>query len=242
MFKGISHGLFVANDAPQFLQTWCVLRLGEPEAKVSRVGVFLQQVLAKTAVLPFLVELGMMVEAELYGATDDFLGQDEAVGFGDDFAVDAARLVPRRGSVVLGGLRHGLNLVFIEPFPQFHVLADDVPRDEMVRVATFAKSGVVVGGDGVDHVLIHVVVFGQGHAALNDFFGVVALVGGIVFPQRGLPIAIEAAESFLSLLVIIGLICHSSTWNQVSSTKKWFTLIVSAEVLVAIQGTWNVFF
>lgn len=77
---------------------------------------------------------------------------------------------------------------------------------------------------------------------VNVLYGGIVLLTGILFPQRGLPIAIEAAESFLSLLVIIGLICHSSTWHQVSSTKKWFTLIVVAEVLVALQGTWNVLY
>ena len=77
---------------------------------------------------------------------------------------------------------------------------------------------------------------------VNCLYGAIVLCTGIIFPQRGLPIAVEAAESFLSLLVIIGLICHSSTWSQVSSTKKWFTLIVAAEVLVALQGTWNVFY
>ena len=77
---------------------------------------------------------------------------------------------------------------------------------------------------------------------VNCLYGAIVLCTGIIFPQRGLPIPVEAAESFLSLLVIIGLICHSSTWHQVSSTKKWFTLIVIAEVLVALQGTWNIFY
>ena len=77
---------------------------------------------------------------------------------------------------------------------------------------------------------------------VNCIYGGIVLLTGVFFPQRGLPIAIEAAESFLSMLVVIGLICHSSTWNQVSSTKKWFTLIVAAELLVAIQGTWNVLY
>lgn len=77
---------------------------------------------------------------------------------------------------------------------------------------------------------------------VNFLYGGIVLCTGIVFPQRGLPIAVEAAESFLSLLVIIGLICHSATWQHVSSTKKWFTLIVIAEVIVACQGTWNVFY
>lgn len=77
---------------------------------------------------------------------------------------------------------------------------------------------------------------------VNVLYGSIVLLTGILFPQRGLPIPVEAAESFLSLLVIIGLICHSATWQHVSSTKKWFTLIVIAEVLVALQGTWNVFY
>ena len=37
---------------------------------------------------------GLDFTKSLYGAADDFFGPDEAVGFGNDFAVNAAGLVP----------------------------------------------------------------------------------------------------------------------------------------------------
>ena len=81
--------------------------------------------------------------------------------------------------MVFGGLGHGLDLFFVEPLAQFLILADDAARDEMMHVAALAKSRVVVGGDGIHDININVIMLGQGQAALDDFFGMVAPVGGI---------------------------------------------------------------
>ena len=135
--------------------------------------------LTETLVLSFLVKFRMMVEAELDGAADDLLRRDEAVGFGHDFAVNRAWFMSRRGAMVFSGLRHGFDLFFIEPFPQILVLADDASRNEMVRVAAFAKPRVVVGSDGVDHVYLDLIMLGQGQTSRNDLFGVVTLVSSI---------------------------------------------------------------
>ena len=130
----------------------------------------------ETLELTFLVEFRVMVKAELYGAADDFLRSDEPVGFCHDFAVNATRLMPRRGAMVFDSLCHDLNLVFVKPSVQILVFSDDAPRDMMVGVAAFTKPGIVVSGNGIDHILIYIIILSQGHASLNDLFGVVTLM------------------------------------------------------------------
>ena len=140
-------------------------------------------------------------------------------------------------------------------------MTEKLPRSAKLLLAVSGGLGVLVAIQGAVmaikdffwfHFLINIAYFAcftlifiyASHRTFPSrvLFPLVNCLYGAIVLLTGMPIAIEAAESFLSLLVIIGLICHSSTWNQVSSTKKWFTLIVVAEVLVAIQGTWNVFF
>lgn len=134
---------------------------------------------AKTLILTFFVELGIAFETILNGSLDYLFGIDKAVGFGNDFAVDAAWLVTRRGAVVFGGLRHGLDLCFVEPFFQTFIVSDDASRNEMMGVAAFAKSCVVVCCNGIYHIGIRIVMLCKGEAAANHVVGMVALVSGI---------------------------------------------------------------
>ena len=55
----------------------------------------------------------------------------------------------------------------------------------MVRVAAFAKACVVIGGCGIYHVDIHIVMLGQGKTATDYVVGVVALVGSIEMVVSG---------------------------------------------------------
>ena len=130
----------------------------------------------ETLELTFFVEFRVMVKAELYGSADDFLRSDEPVGFGHDFAVNATWFMPRRGTMVFDSLYHDLNLVFVKPFVQILIFSDDAPRDEVVGVAAFTKPGIVVCGNGIDHILIYIIMPGQGHAPLNDLFSMVTLM------------------------------------------------------------------
>ena len=55
----------------------------------------------------------------------------------------------------------------------------------MMGIASLAKPRVVIGSDGVDHVLIHIVMFGQVQAPFYDFIGMTALMGRIEMVVAG---------------------------------------------------------
>lgn len=78
--------------------------------------------------------------------------------------------------------------------------------------------------------------------SVNFLYALIVIIGAFVFPQRGLPIAAEAAESFLSLLVLAGLVCLDATWRLVPATRKWLMVILAAELVGAGLATWNVLY
>ena len=135
--------------------------------------------LAETAILSFLIEFWIVVETILYGSTDDFLGCDETIGLSHNLAVDAAWLMSARCSMVFGSLCHRLDLLFSEPLAQFHVVADDASRDEMMGVASFAEPCIVIGGNGVDHIFVDFIMLGKRQASFDNFICMIALMGGV---------------------------------------------------------------
>ncbi len=55
----------------------------------------------------------------------------------------------------------------------------------MMGVTSLAKPCIVVCGDGVDHVLIHIVMFGQGQTPFDDLIGMVPLMGRVEMVVAG---------------------------------------------------------
>ena len=133
--------------------------------------------------VPLAVQFGIVGQAELDSAADDGLGDDEAVGLGDEAAIQAARRSRGRRAVVLGGLRDGFDLFRGEPSAQARVGADDAAALEMVGLAVHRKPQVVAGRGGVQHVQVDVVGRSHGQRALYDCARVVLPVrlvkGGI---------------------------------------------------------------
>ena len=86
----------------------------------------------------------------------------------------------------------------------------------MMGVAAFAKSRVVVGGNGVYHILVHLIVLGQGQAAFDDLLGVVALMGRVEMVVAGQDLLFDVGFYFLSyhFFKIVGLSYHGSPTSQ----------------------------
>lgn len=78
--------------------------------------------------------------------------------------------------------------------------------------------------------------------SVNSLYVLLVLLMAFVFPQWGLPMAAEMAESFLSLLVMAGLVCLGVTWIRESTTRKWLLVILAAEIIGACLATWNVLY
>ena len=96
IFKNQLYFSFIINHLSQLLQSCSIWRFGEPKFEISVAAVFLVKMLHHAVVLLLLGELGIMVEAVLDSAADDGLWVNEAVGFGNDAAVDGARFVLSR--------------------------------------------------------------------------------------------------------------------------------------------------
>ena len=72
----------------------------------------------QAAVLALTVQAGFMFEPVLKGASHDGLAVDDAVGLGNDAAVDGAWLVIARGAMVFGRIGNGVDFILIEPLLQ----------------------------------------------------------------------------------------------------------------------------
>ena len=129
--------------------------------------------------MPFAVERGVVRQPVLHRAADDRRGVDYPVGFGHDAAVDRAGRMVRRGAVVLRGLAHHPELLCGEPSAHLGIFRQDAPGVDVVPLASVHQPRVVVGGDGVDHVCVHIVVGGQREALRNDRADVVRAVGAV---------------------------------------------------------------
>lgn len=140
------------DDVTQFGKTFGIGRLGDPKFQVSAFGILFVQMLEGSLVMAFLVELWIMGETELHRATNDLDGVNVAIGFCHNTAVDGTRWSLRRGTMVFGSVSHDLDLFGSKPFQQSLVLSNDACRNDVVGVATFDESRVVIGCDSVSHI------------------------------------------------------------------------------------------
>ena len=92
-FKNLPYFCFLIYHLPQFLQSYCVWRFGEPKLQISVATVFFVKVLHHAVVLLLFGELRIVIETVLDGALYDCFWVDKAVGFGNDATIDGARLV-----------------------------------------------------------------------------------------------------------------------------------------------------
>ena len=119
--------------------------------------------------MAFIVQLGKMRKPELHSPADDVHRLYVAVGLGHDASIHASRFYVGRSPVVFCRLSHGLYLLWTEPLMQPGILPDDAARNQMVPLASFHHTGVVVGGNGIDHVAVQLGVMpGQLHALCHD--------------------------------------------------------------------------
>lgn len=153
--------------------------LGKPEFEVALAAVFFVEVVECALPVAFEGELGVMGEAVLDGAADDVGGFDLAVGFGYDFAVEAAGFVGGGGAVVFDGLGHEGYLLGGEPVSEGGVGEEYLSGDEVVALASFDESEVVVGGNGVGEEGVGVVECGEVEALVDDGADVGLPVGGV---------------------------------------------------------------
>lgn len=81
--------------------------------------------------------------------------------------------------MVLHGFAHHFDLLPGEPATHLCVFRQDASGVDVVAFASVRQPRVVVGGDGVDHIYIHVVMRGQREALRNDRADVVRAVGAV---------------------------------------------------------------
>lgn len=188
----------VGDDVAELGEPLCIWRLGEEELEVAGGTVFLVEV--GECALPVLVggERGVVVESELDGALNDLEGVDVAVGLGNDASVDGLRRLGRGGAVVGGGLSHDLELCWLEPLEQTVVGQKYAGGIEVMALAAVDESEVVVGGDGVDHVDVDVVVACEVEAVGDDGKGVVAAVCGVEVVVAGEDVRFDIVDEGLA--------------------------------------------
>lgn len=129
--------------------------------------------------MAFTVEFGIMAQAVLNCAPDDDLGNDLAVGLGDNLSIDGPRLVIGRGAVVFGSFSNCLDLAGGKPFMEHLVPADDTSGDKMVRFPVFAQAGVVESRCRIDKGRIDVVIPAELHRLADHGVGVIPAMAGV---------------------------------------------------------------
>ena len=205
---GIYSAVSVSNAASNIFRSRCgsritpreppgVFRLCDPEPQVTAFGVFLLQMCETTGILLLAVQFRTVRQPVLHGAADDRFGVDHPVGLGHDPAVNGAGFAVRRGAVVLHGVAHHRDLFFGEPAAQFGVGRKNASGVDVVPFAAVCETRVVIGGDGVNHVGVRVVMCSQLKALRNDRPDVVRAVRGVEIFVSGNDFPFDISFEFL---------------------------------------------
>ena len=125
--KGLQHAFVVVQQLPESLQTGSVGRLGQPKAQVAALAILVVQVVQGALQLLVAGEGGVVLETVLQAAAHQGVRVYLAVGFGHNFAVDAAGLVVGRRAVVLHGLCHDFYVGGREPPGEARIVPHQVP-------------------------------------------------------------------------------------------------------------------
>ena len=100
--------------------------------------------------------------------------------------------------MVGGGLSHDLELCGLEPLEQTVVGQKYAGGIEVMALAAVDESEIVVGGDGVDHVDVDVVVACEVEAVGYDGEGVVAAVCGVEVVVAGEDVRFDIVDEGLA--------------------------------------------
>lgn len=106
------------------------------------------------------VQLRIVVQTELDSPFDDVQRVDVSVCFRHDATINGSRLVAGRGAMVFRGISHHGNLFLREPATQVLICSYDSGRGFVMMLTTLAKSRVMIGSNGINHVAIHIHTFG----------------------------------------------------------------------------------
>lgn len=182
------HLVFVVDDSAQAGEPLHVALAVEPETEVSAFGVLVEHVGIGTVEVPVEISGGVLLHAVLEGAAENGLGVDLPVRFCHDSPVDGSWRAFGTRTMVLDGIAHGEELLLGKPLAEIGVRHEDFARMDMVELAVHGQAEVVVGGNGVRHVLVGMVLARQSEALGNDALRVVALmpaVKGVVAREDG---------------------------------------------------------
>ena len=127
--------------------------------------------------------------------------------------------------MVLGSLRHDANLLLGEPSTQIAVATDNLGRDFMMTVTTFAKPGVVVGSNGKNHIGIDVAqLLGNLLTLPNDHQDMVALMGLV-------KAIVSGQDVFLDILPkgVVDRFCHRGIFRKTLQSYNFYTKIVQSD-------------
>lgn len=174
----------VLDQSLQSVQALGVGGFGNPQLQVTSLGIFFIEMVKDSLDVSLSVQLRIVPEAELDGATKDGVCVNQPVCLCHYLAVDAPWFVVGRCSVVFNGLCHCLNLLVREPFPQVGILSDYSTGNNVVCLAVFLQSQVMVGGNGINHAGIDIIERQDVHALPDDRTNMVFLM---CFVESGIP-------------------------------------------------------
>ena len=153
---------FIGQGLPEFLQAPGILAMGNPQLEVAPVVIFLVHVLHQAAVLALTVQTRLILHAVLQGAADDGFAVDDAVSLGNDAAIDGARLMSARSTMILGSIGNGVDFVIVEPMAQPFILTHDAGTVDVVFITSKCQSQVMVSRCNKQQAAIHLgIILGQ---------------------------------------------------------------------------------
>ena len=120
--------------------------------------------------------LRIVRKAILYRSTKDGVRIDQSIALGHNLSIDTARFMVATGAMILSSLSHHLNLLRSEPLQQTSILTNYSPRLQVVRLPIHHQTGIVIGGNGIYHVLFYIVMLSQRKTLSDNRIRMVTLV------------------------------------------------------------------
>ncbi len=93
MIELLAEKRLIFYDLAQGIKTRYIRAVVKPQTEIAPFGILLVEMVEGAMPMAFFVEFGVICETILNRAQNDCIWVDEAVGFGNDFAVNASRLM-----------------------------------------------------------------------------------------------------------------------------------------------------
>lgn len=131
-----------------------------------------------------LLQLGIVVKAELNRSSNDSLCINQTVRLGDNSPVDTPGLALGGCPMIFCGSGYCLNLLGTEPPVQMQFFSNNLSGRKMMLFTAIPQAEVMTGTSDIDHLPVNIVELRQIQTLLNN-------IPSVVFPMSGIEVSIS---------------------------------------------------